>query len=83
MYYVYIIESISNKKYYTGCTNNLKRRLKEHDNGLSRYTKTGRPWILKYKECFNILSEARKRESQIKAWKKRSAIEKLISAAIV
>ncbi|PIS15675.1 GIY-YIG nuclease superfamily protein [Candidatus Roizmanbacteria bacterium CG09_land_8_20_14_0_10_41_9] len=78
MYYVYILESLRNGKYYVGCTDNIQRRLKEHNSGKNKYTKTGLPWELIYKECYNNLSIARKRERQIKGWKKRKAIEALL-----
>lgn len=42
-----------------------------------------KPWELVYKEEFDNLKGARKREQQIKSWKKRIAIEKLIEGAIV
>ena len=75
---MYIIRSKKNNKYYVGCTGNFERRLLEHNLGLSKYTRNGRPWIKVYVEEFNSFSKARTRENQIKGWKKRSAIEKLI-----
>ncbi len=83
MFFVYILKSIKSGTYYIGCTNDIERRLKEHNSGISIYTKTDKPWKLCYNEAFNSLSEARKRENQIKSWKKRKAIEKLIQAPIV
>lgn len=83
MFYIYILKSEKSGKYYVGCSNNIERRLQEHNNGLSKYTRLNKPWILVYKEQFNNLSEARLREKQIKSWKKRSAIERLISGPIV
>jgi putative endonuclease len=80
MYTVYILKSI-NGKYYIGCTDSIERRFKEHNSGMSKYTKDKGPWNLVYKEEFATLSEARKREKQIKSWKKRVAIEKLINNA--
>lgn len=81
MYYLYILRSQKNNKYYVGCTDNIERRLKEHNKGLSTYTKNQRPWELKYKEEYSSLSEARRRERQIKNWKKRAAIERLFIMA--
>ena len=78
MFVVYIIQAELSKKYYIGCTDNLDRRLKEHNSGYSNYTKTQKNWNLKYKEEYENLADARKREKQIKSWKKRAAIEKLI-----
>ncbi|MFA5769962.1 MAG: GIY-YIG nuclease family protein [Patescibacteria group bacterium] len=79
MFITYIIKSTSTGKYYIGCTNDVKRRLSEHNYGLSKYTRNKGPWMLKYTEEYNTLVEARKREKQIKSWKKRKNIEKLFS----
>ncbi len=78
MFYIYIICSDINTKYYVGCSGDLEKRLSEHNKGLSKYTKRFKPWRLVYEETFKTLSNARKRETQIKSWKKRRAIEKLI-----
>ncbi|MCL4363698.1 GIY-YIG nuclease family protein [Patescibacteria group bacterium] len=83
MFFTYILKSILTGQYYIGCTNNLKRRLDEHNKGLSKYTRNKRPWVLKYKEEYSSLIKARRREKQIKSWKKRQAIEKLIIGLVV
>lgn len=85
MYYVYILKSLKDSRYYVGCTNNIDKRLKQHNSnsGINRYTKGKGPWKVVYNETHDSLSEARHRERQIKSWKKRRAIEKLISAAFV
>lgn len=83
MHYMYILQSKKDNKFYIGCTNNINRRVKEHNYGLSKFTKGKGPWILKYEEEFSCLAEARGREKQIKSWKKRVAIENLINGAIV
>jgi len=66
-FYVYIIEC-SDTTYYTGCTNDLEKRVVEHNTRKSgaKYTKMRRPVVLKYTETFSTLSEARKREAAIK-----------------
>lgn len=66
---VYILEC-SDKSFYIGCTNNLEKRLIEHNNRKSgaRYTKTRRPVKLVYKEEFATLIEARGREALLKTW---------------
>lgn len=66
-----------------GCSNNVTRRVEEHNKGLSKYTKIDKPWILTYVEEYKTLGEARKREKQIKSWKKREAIERLFIALVV
>ncbi len=70
-FFVYILEC-SDKSYYAGCTNNLEHRLKQHNDSKwgAHYTKIRRPVILKYFENYPTLSEARRRESEIKGWRR-------------
>lgn len=66
MYIVYILK-LSDGSYYTGQTNNLDRRLHEHQCGIgSRYVKGRRPVELIHKEEYNTRSEAMRREREIK-----------------
>ncbi|EKE07494.1 MAG: Excinuclease ABC C subunit protein [uncultured bacterium] len=46
MYYVYILKSLKDNSRYVGFTNDLKRRIKEHNSGESTYTKGHLPWKL-------------------------------------
>lgn len=80
MYYLYVLQSIKTGTYYVGVTNEIERRLIEHnsESGI-RYTKNVKPWKLMYTEMYPTLSEARSREKQVKSWKKRSKIEALIN----
>ena len=78
MYYVYILLSRSTGKYYCGSTENLERRIHQHNYGYSKSTKSGIPWILKYSEEYDDRSSAVRRESEIKKKKSRAFIEKLI-----
>lgn len=66
---VYILEC-SDKTLYVGCTNNLERRISEHNNSKSgaHYTKIRRPVKLLYSETFSTLKKARQREAEIKGW---------------
>lgn len=65
----------SDNTLYTGSTNDIKKRLHEHNNlkSWAHYTKIRRPVELIYSEEFETLSEARKRECEIK---KLSRIQK-------
>ena len=65
-YYVYILKSLKDEKFYTGCTANLKKRLKQHNGGRVRSTKARRPLKLVYWETFATRSEAMRRERHIK-----------------
>ncbi|HUX36172.1 MAG TPA: GIY-YIG nuclease family protein [Candidatus Paceibacterota bacterium] len=78
-YSVYILQSLKNGKYYVGSTNGIGQRLLRHNGGKVMSTKNGRPWKCVYIEIFSTKSEASKREFQIKSWKKRLAVEKLIN----
>lgn len=79
MYFTYILEC-ADKSLYVGCTNNLERRLDQHNNSKwgAHYTKTRRPVILRYSESFDTLKEARTRETEIKGWR-REKKEKLFN----
>jgi putative endonuclease len=56
----------------------LSVRLHEHNIGHSKFTSTGIPWQLKYKEAFETVQEAKRRELAIKKLKSRKYIENLI-----
>ncbi|WP_336514362.1 GIY-YIG nuclease family protein [Pollutibacter soli] len=77
--YCYILYSVKLDKYYVGSTNDLERRMTEHNRGKERFTKTGSPWKLVYQEKFDELILARRRELAIKKMKSRTSIQKLIS----
>lgn len=65
-YYVYVLESLKDGNRYIGFTNNLKRRLLEHNKGLNFSTEFRRPFKLIYFEgCVNI-NDAKRRESYLK-----------------
>jgi putative endonuclease len=76
IHYVYILEC-ADKTLYVGCTNNLEKRLSEHNKSKcgAHYTKIRRPVVLKYFEIFENLAEARKREAEIKRWPRENKLE--------
>ena len=71
MYFVYILEC-ADKTLYTGSTNNLEKRLNEHNNSKcgAHYTKIRRPVKLMYSEKYSTKSEALKREMEVKKLKR-------------
>ena len=75
---MYIVEC-ADKSLYVGCTNNLERRLEQHNNSKwgAHYTKIRRPVTFKYSEGFETLKEARRRESEIKGWRKEKKLRLL------
>lgn len=78
-YFVYILEC-SDKTLYVGCTNDLQKRLKQHNELKSgaHYTKIRRPTKLKYSQEFRTLAEARKREAEIKNWRREKKMELIL-----
>lgn len=77
MNYTYILKCKDNT-FYTGWTNNLEKRLKDHNDGKgAKYTKARRPVVLAYYETFETKEEAMRREYAIKHMK-RSEKEELI-----
>ena len=65
-YYVYVLMSSKDGNFYTGYTNDLKERIKEHNLGNVTSTKNRRPFILVYFEgCINQ-QDATKREKYLK-----------------
>ena len=66
-FFVYMLKSKTLKPVtYVGYTNNLKNRIKLHNNGKGAKFTRGRQWVLIYKEKFNSKKEAISREYYIK-----------------
>jgi putative endonuclease len=79
MFYIYILYSYSADKTYVGYTNNLKRRLTEHNfSDKVRYTKNFRPWIVFHHEAFESKSDAMYREKFYKSGIGRELKKKLL-----
>lgn len=74
MYFVYLIEC-SDKSIYTGITTDVIRRFKEHKNGEGgHYTSSKRVIKILYTEQCKTRSEALKRESEIKSWRREKKL---------
>ena len=70
MFYVYIIKSKKSKKLYIGLTNDLRKRILEHNSGQSAYTKKFLPWKLIYYEAYLSNKDANIREKRLKKFAK-------------
>ena len=66
MYYVYVLQSLKDKKLYIGYTADLKRRMIEHKTGGSISTKKRLPLLLIFYEAFSNERDARRREKYFK-----------------
>ena len=78
MFYTYIIFSEILNKYYIGSTTNIEERLVKHNHNHKGFTGNKSDWKIVYFEEYMIKTDALKRELQIKKWKSRIKIEKLI-----
>ncbi len=76
MFSLYILKSLKDDNLYIGSTNDLKRRLGEHNSGKVESTRFRRPLKLVYAEAYSVEDEARKREHNLKlrakVWKQLS-----------
>jgi len=66
MFYVYVIRSKKDEELYTGSTNNLRKRLLEHNKGLNHSTKHRVPFELIYYEAYKSEEDAKQREQNLK-----------------
>ncbi len=75
-YYVYIVQC-SDKTFYIGATNNLNKRLTDHNTSKygAHYTKTRRPVVLVYSEDCKTLSKALKREHELKRLTRKEKLD--------
>lgn len=73
---VYILQC-ADSSFYVGCTNNLEKRMYQHNNSKSgaHYTKLRRPVYLVYSETHVTLHTARAREAELKGWKREKKLE--------
>ncbi len=66
MYYVYLLRSKKNYKFYIGYTTDIEKRLRSHNAGESTATKAGTPFELIYYEAFRSKKDALIREKKLK-----------------
>ena len=78
MFFVYILKSKKNGRFYTGYSEKPERRVAEHNSGKVKSTRLYRPWDKVYIESYPTELEAIRREREIKSMKSRVFIEKLI-----
>lgn len=73
MTYFFYIVRCSDNSLYSGITNNLQRRVEEHNSGTyksAKYTRSRKPVRLVYHEQYESRQQAMKREAEIKKWHK-------------
>jgi len=83
MYYIYIVYSNKDRKMYTGFTENLRKRIYEHQKGLVRATKNRRPLELIYYEAYQNKKDALKREMFLKTGWGRNCVKKILKNCLL
>jgi putative endonuclease len=78
MIYLYVLKSLTFGNRYVGVTENLEKRLREHNSGKCRYTKGRKPWKIIYTEEFSDLGSARKREIFLKSGQGRKFLDSIL-----
>ena len=76
-YEVYVIKSECGR-FYIGLSENAENRLKQHNEGKSKWTSRYKNWKIIYKKVFNSLSEARKWENYLKRQKGGNGLKRII-----
>jgi len=79
MVQMYALYNNVNSEIYIGITQDLERRLKEHNSGKNRYTKAFKPLKVFYTEIFDDYNSARQREIYFKTTKGRRELRKKLA----
>jgi len=81
-YTVYVLQSKKTEKFYVGQTQDLEKRLKQHNEEESLSTKSGIPWLVVYKETgLKSRSAAMLREKELKRMKGGIQFKALVNNA--
>ena len=81
IYHSYILHSKTLGKYYIGaCGDDLEGRINTHLSNHKGFTSRAKDWELVYVEKYLTKQEAFSRENQIKKWKSKKMVERLISS---
>jgi putative endonuclease len=78
MHVVYVLKSLKKKYFYVGMTNNIERRLIQHNTGQSSSTEPYRPLVLVLKETYDSRQKARDREKYLKSGVGREYLKRVI-----
>ena len=76
--YVYILRSLKDGLFYTGCTNDLKRRYGEHQRGENISTSKRLPLELIFYEAYPSKEDAERRERYFKTAKGKTTLKQML-----
>jgi putative endonuclease len=82
MFTTYILQNNVSYRFYIGSTNNLTRRISEHNRGQTKSTRQNGIWEIKYTKVFASSLEAKRWEIKIKSYKGGNAFKKLIAGVV-
>ena len=82
MFYLYILKSKKLPKTYVGISENIERRLEEHNKGYSKFTSIYRPWDVVYTEECQDRPSALKRERYFKSAVGRKKIKNILYSGV-
>ena len=80
MFYVYVLQSESTKRFYIGFTADLEQRIGQHTSGVTKSTKNRGPWKLVYTGKYDSRAEAMRRERFLKSGQGREQLAALIAS---
>ncbi|KAB2922285.1 MAG: GIY-YIG nuclease family protein [Bacteroidetes bacterium] len=83
MFWVYVLKSDAHYRFYVGLTEDVARRLAEHNSGRTKSTKAYRPWSIVFSESFITRTEARKREKKLKSGSGKEYIKEFWSRSSI
>ncbi|RLC33151.1 GIY-YIG nuclease family protein [Candidatus Shapirobacteria bacterium] len=79
MYFFYVLQSLSTNNLYKGISNNIDRRLAEHNKNKNPGTRGKGPWKVLYFELHKDLKSARNREKFFKSGMGRELLKQFIN----
>lgn len=82
-YYVYVLLSMQDNRFYIGFTNDIERRIKEHNQGKNISTVKRLPVKLMYYEAHLSKEDALRRESYFKTTKRKTNIKQILKESML
>jgi len=82
MFYVYVLQSQKDQNLYIGYTKNLRKRVRQHEQGRVKSTKRRVPLKLVYYEAYRIREDATKREYELKKGKWREILRERLKQSL-
>ncbi len=84
MYYIYILYSSKSRDFYYGYTENLQKRFREHNQGLSKATAPYKPWQLVFYGAFENMKKVKDFELYLKTGSgKAFAYKRLLNSEVL